>query len=85
MPETDFFLSLLERLGGWGAFIIFLWIGGRQFMTLARDFSTGVLAKLDGIKDVLSGHERRLDRIDEALEQIQETQKQPPPNHRNGR
>ncbi len=78
MPETDFFLSLLERLGGWGAFIIFLWIGGRQFMQIARDFSTGVLAKLDGIKDVLSGHERRLDRIDEALGQIQETQKHPP-------
>lgn len=82
MPETDFFLSLLERLGGWGAFIIFLWLGGRQFMTLARDFSTGVLAKLDGIKDVLIGHERRLDRIDEALEQIQETQKHPPRSNR---
>lgn len=75
MPESTFALDLLERLGGWGAFIIFLWLGGRQFMTLARDFSTGVLAKLDGIKDVLSGHERRLDRIDDALEQIQDNQK----------
>lgn len=84
MPESDFFLSLFERLGGWAAFIFFLWIGGRQFMQLARDFSTGVLAKLDGIRDVLSGHERRLDRIDEALDQIQEHQ-QHPPNGRNPR
>ena len=83
MPDPDFMLALLERLGGWGAFIIFLWLGGRQFMTLARDFSTGVLAKLDGIKDVLSGHERRLDRIDEALEQIQDAQKHPPTTQRN--
>mgnify|MGYP000240411250 FL=1 len=83
MPDSDFMLALLERLGGWGAFIIFLWLGGRQFMTLARDFSTGVLAKLDGIKDVLSGHERRLDRIDEALEQIQDAQKHPPTTQRN--
>lgn len=83
MPDSDFMMAILERLGGWGAFIIFLWIGGRQFMTLARDFSTGVLAKLDGIKDVLSGHERRLDRIDEALEQIQDAQKHPPTTQRN--
>lgn len=83
MPDSDFMLALLERLGGWGAFIIFLWLGGRQFMSLARDFSTGVLAKLDGIKDVLSGHERRLDRIDEALEQIQDAQKHPPTTQRN--
>ncbi len=83
MPDSDFMLALLERLGGWGAFIIFLWLGGRQFMTLARDFSTGVLAKLDGIKDVLSGHERRLDRIDEALEQIQDAQKHPHTTQRN--
>ena len=75
MPEPAIDIaSLVERLGGWGAFLVFLWIGWRQFMALANQFSTGVLSKLDGIKDVLSGHERRLDRIDDQLDQIQQAQ-----------
>ena len=48
-----------------GRIPVFLWIGWRQFMVLANQFSSGVLSKLDGIRDVLSGHERRLDRIDD--------------------
>ena len=75
MPEPAIDIAdLVERLGGWGAFLVFLWIGWRQFMALANQFSTGVLSKLDGIKDVLSGHERRLDRIDDQLDQIQQAQ-----------
>lgn len=63
-------LSIIERLGGWGAFLLFLWIGWRQFMELAKGFSSGVLSKLDGIRDVLQGHEKRLDSIDDALEDL---------------
>ena len=75
MPETTIdFAAIVERLGGWGAFLVFLWIGWRQFMALANQFSSGVLSKLDGIKDVLSGHERRLDRIDDKLDQIEQAQ-----------
>lgn len=66
--------SLVERLGGWGAFLVFLWVGWRQFMTVARDFSSGVLSKLDKITEVLSGHERRLDRIDDKLDAIEQAQ-----------
>lgn len=67
-------LSIIERLGGWGAFLLFLWIGWRQFMALASTFSSGVLSKLDGIKDVLQGHEKRLDSIDDALESLKREQ-----------
>lgn len=75
MPEPAIDIaSIVERLGGWGAFLVFLWVGWRQFMAVARDFSSGVLSKLDGIKDVLSGHERRLDRIDDKLDQIEQAQ-----------
>lgn len=75
MPEPAIDIaSLVERLGGWGAFLAFLWIGWGKFMTLANQFSTGVLSKLDGIRDVLSGHERRLDRIDDKLDQIEQAQ-----------
>lgn len=75
MPEPAIDIaSLVERLGGWGALLVFLWLGWRQFMALANQFSTGVLSKLDGIKDVLSGHERRLDRIDDKLDQIEQAQ-----------
>lgn len=63
-------LSIIERLGGWGAFLLFLWIGWRQFMELAKTFSSGVLSKLDGIREVLQGHEKRLDSIDDALEDL---------------
>lgn len=75
MPETTIdFAAIVERLGGWGAFLVFLWIGWRQFMVLANQFSSGVLSKLDGIRDVLIGHERRLDRIDDKLDQIEQAQ-----------
>jgi len=67
-------MSLIERLGGWGAFLLFLWVGGRQFMELAKGFSAGVLSKLDGIISVLQGHEKRLDRIDDALEDLKREQ-----------
>ena len=67
-------LSIIERLGGWGAFLVFLWIGWRQFMALAGTFSAGVLSKLDGIRDVLAGHERRLDKIDNALDDLKREQ-----------
>jgi len=73
MTDPESMLDILpwiERLGGWAALIAFLWIGGRQFMRLAETFSAGVLSKLDGIKDVLQGHEHRLDKIDGALEDI---------------
>ncbi len=72
-PAIDI-ASLVERLGGWGAFLVFLWIGWRQFMTLANQFSSGVLSKLDKITDVLGGHERRLDRIDDKLDSIEQAQ-----------
>ena len=75
MPEPAIDIAdIVERLGGWGAFLVFLWNGWRQFMALANQFSTGVLSKLDGIKDVLSGHERRLDRIDDKLDKIEQAQ-----------
>lgn len=73
MTDTDPLSGLFnvaERMGGWGVLLVFLWVGWRQFMALATAFSTGVLSKLDGIKDVLQGHERRLDSIDDALEDI---------------
>ena len=73
MTDTDPLSGLFNvaaRMGGWGVLLVFLWIRWRQFMALATAFSTGVLSKLDGIKDVLQGHERRLDSIDDALEDI---------------
>lgn len=73
MKEGVDLLSIIERLGGWGAFLVFLWIGWRQFMELAKGFSSGVLSKLDGIRDVLQGHEKRLDSIDDALEDMKRT------------
>lgn len=66
--------QLLERMGGWAVLCVFLWIGWRQFMELAKTFCTGVLAKLDGICEALNNHERRLDRIDDKLEEIQQHQ-----------
>lgn len=75
MTETPVdLMSIIERLGGWGAFLVFLWVGWRQFMALASTFSSGVLSKLDGIKDVLQGHEKRLDSIDSALEDLKREQ-----------
>jgi hypothetical protein len=68
--------QLIERMGGWAVLCVFLWIGWRQFMTLATQFSAGVLSKLDGIKDALNAHERRLDKIDETLDEIQLYQQQ---------
>lgn len=74
MNEGIDLLSIIERLGGWGAFILFMWIGGRQFMELAKTFSAGVMTRLDGIIAVLQGHEKRLDRIDDALEDLKREQ-----------
>lgn len=61
-------------MGGWFVLCLFLWIGWRQFMSLATQFSAGVLSKLDGIKDALNAQERRLDKIDETLDEIQQYQ-----------
>jgi hypothetical protein len=72
--------QLIERMGGWAVLCVFLWIGWRQFMALATQFSSGVLSKLDGIKDALNNHERRLDKIDDTLEEIQQYQQQHPVN-----
>ncbi len=68
--------QLLERMGGWAVLCVFLWIGWRQFMALATQFSSGVLNKLDGIRDALNAHERRLDKIDDTLDEIQQYQQQ---------
>lgn len=71
----------IERLGGWGAFLVVLVIGWRQFMSLASTFSAGVLGELRGIREKLSSigttmeaHELRLDSIDKALDDIKREQ-----------
>ena len=68
----------VERLGGWAVLCIFLWVGWRQFMLLANQFSSGVLTELRGINNKLTtmgstmeAHEGRLDSIDRRLDDLQ--------------
>lgn len=68
----------VERLGGWAVLCLFLWVGWRQFMALANQFSSGVLTELRGIREKLTtigstmeAHESRLDSIDRRLDDLQ--------------
>lgn len=68
----------VERLGGWAVLCLFLWVGWRQFMALANQFSSGVLSKLESISEKLGTvvqtmkqHEGRLDSIDRRLDDLQ--------------
>lgn len=70
--------SWIERLGGWAVLCLFLWVGWRQFMALANQFSSGVLTELRGIREKLTtigstmeAHESRLDSIDRRLDDLQ--------------
>lgn len=70
----------VERLGGWAVLCIFLYVGWRQFMALANQFSSGVLTELRGIREKLTtigstmeAHESRLDSIDRRLDDMQST------------
>lgn len=68
----------VERLGGWAVLVVFLYVGWRQFMLLATQFSSGVLTELRGINEKLTSmgstmeaHESRLDSIDRRLDDLQ--------------
>ena len=70
--------SWIERLGGWAVLCLFLWVGWRQFLALANQFSSGVLTELRGINEKLTSmgstmeaHESRLDSIDRRLDDLQ--------------
>lgn len=43
-------IELVERGGGWLVLVVFLAWGGRSFMSLAREFSTQVVQKLEAIR-----------------------------------
>lgn len=54
-PSTpDSWLVLVERGGGWLVLVVFLAWGGRSFMSLAREFSTQVVQKLEDIRHTIS-------------------------------
>lgn len=65
-------ISILKDFGGWGALLMALLFGGRSFMTLARDFSTRVVDKLDQICQAITGQERRVDKLTERVDQLRE-------------
>lgn len=79
MPELQEALPLLERFGGWIVVVAFLWIGGREFLALARDFSKSVKGELRGLNDKLGTmivtmerHESRLDSVDRSVDELRQ-------------
>lgn len=72
-------LPLLERFGGWIVVVAILWIGGREFLALARDFSKSVKGELRGLNDKLGTmivtmerHESRLDNVDRSVDELRQ-------------
>lgn len=70
---------MLERFGGWIVVVAFLWIGGREFLALARDFSKSVKGELRGLNDKLGTmivtmerHESRLDSVDRSVDELRQ-------------
>lgn len=79
MPELQEALPLLERFGGWIVVVAFPWIGGREFLALARDFSKSVKGELRGLNDKLGTmivtmerHESRLDSVDRSVDELRQ-------------
>lgn len=62
--------ELVNKGGGWAAFLAFLFFGGRAFMSLARDFCNKVVTALDKIEDAIVGQEKRVDMMTERLANV---------------
>ncbi len=79
MPELLEAIPLLERFGGWIVLVVLLWVGGREFLSLARDFSKSVKGELRGLNDKLGTmivtmerHESRLDNVDRSVDELRQ-------------
>ena len=73
--ELQALVDLVSRVGGWGVLVAFLWFGGRSFLSLAKDFATQIIARLDGIREAIMRQEgrdglthARLDTIEDKLD-----------------
>lgn len=65
--------DLVNKGGGWAAFLAFLFWGGRVFMALARDFSSKVVSELGHIREAIVGQERRVDSMVARLDTVNDT------------
>lgn len=64
--------TILKDFGGWGAFLLVVIVGGRAFMSLARDFSNKVVDRLDDICAAINGQERRVDVLSEKVDTMKD-------------
>lgn len=76
----DIVKFVLHELGGWGALLLTVagvgwmgWRGGSAFMSLAREFSSGVLGALEGIRTEMASYNERLTDLDERSAKHTET------------
>lgn len=71
-PQTsiDGLLPFLKDLGGWGAFIVVVFWGGRNFMSMAREFSTSVVQELQRIREAISGQEQRVEKLEGRIDDV---------------
>lgn len=74
-PPPELF-TIVERLGGWGAFLIALLWGGRSFMALARDFSQKVTGELGSIRQALVSWEGKVTVLTDRLGDLADTVKE---------
>lgn len=69
-PVVSWIADLVGKGGGWAAFLVFLYFGGRSFMTLARDFSTSVTAELQSIRTAITGQNSRVDGLSAEIRSL---------------
>jgi hypothetical protein len=63
-------LPLIKDLGGWGAFIAIVFWGGRNFMAMAKQFSTSVVAELQRIREAIQGQEHMVEKLSDRIDDV---------------